>query len=107
MTVFQSIVLGLIQGIAEFLPISSSGHLKIAQELFGLCDVPVLFDVFLHLATLLAVVLYFRKVIVRLFAILFRWILRKKDPDLGAYGTQATDSKSLRLPRATGLDEQQ
>ena len=97
MTVFQSIVLGLIQGIAEFLPISSSGHLKIAQELFGLCDVPVLFDVFLHLATLLAVVLYFRKVIARLFAILFRWILRKKEPDLGAHGTQATDSKIATL----------
>ncbi|MCQ2248739.1 MAG: undecaprenyl-diphosphate phosphatase [Treponema sp.] len=61
MTVLQSVLLGLLQGIAEFLPISSSGHLKIAQSLFGLEDVPVLFDVFLHLATLLAVVIFFRK----------------------------------------------
>lgn len=81
MTVFQSIVLGLVQGIAEFLPISSSGHLKIAQTLLGVGDVPLLFDIFLHLATLLAVVLYFRRVIVRLFAVLFRWALQKEEPE--------------------------
>ena len=77
MSIFQSIILGVLQGIAEFLPISSSGHLKVAQELFGLGEVPLLFDVMLHLATLAAVILYFRKKIARLFVILFRWILRK------------------------------
>ena len=75
MSVFQAIILGVVQGIAEFLPISSSGHLAVAQRLFGLEDVPLLFDVMLHLATLAAVILYFRKKIARLFAILFRWIL--------------------------------
>ena len=75
MSIFQSIILGVLQGIAEFLPISSSGHLKVAQELFGLSEVPLLFDVMLHLATLAAVILYFRKKIARLFVILFRWIL--------------------------------
>ena len=75
MTIFQSIILGVLQGIAEFLPISSSGHLKVAQELFGLSEVPLLFDVMLHLATLAAVILYFRKKIARLFVILFRWIV--------------------------------
>ncbi|MBO6217954.1 MAG: undecaprenyl-diphosphate phosphatase [Treponema sp.] len=74
MSVFQAIILGVVQGIAEFLPISSSGHLAVAQRLFGLEDVPLLFDVMLHLATLAAVILYFRKKIARLFAILFRWI---------------------------------
>ena len=74
MTIFQSIILGVLQGIAEFLPISSSGHLKVAQELLGLGEVPLLFDVMLHLATLAAVILYFRKKIARLFVILFRWI---------------------------------
>ena len=74
MTIFQSIILGVLQGIAEFLPISSSGHLNVAQELFGLSEVPLLFDVMLHLATLTAVILYFRKKIARLFVILFRWI---------------------------------
>ena len=75
MSIFQSIILGVLQGIAEFLPISSSGHLKVAQELFGLSEVPLLFDVMLHLATLAAVILYFRKKIARLFVILFRWIV--------------------------------
>ena len=61
MTVIQGILLGILQGIAEFLPISSSGHLAVVQKLFGLEEVPLLFDIMLHLATLLAVVLYFRK----------------------------------------------
>ena len=61
MTVIQGILLGILQGIAEFLPISSSGHLKVAQTLFSLDDVPLLYDIMLHLATLLAVILYFRK----------------------------------------------
>ena len=64
MTVIQSFLLGLLQGIAEFLPISSSGHLRIAQELFGLEEVPLLFDVILHLSTLLAVCIFFRKKII-------------------------------------------
>ena len=58
MTVLSSILLGLIQGIAEFLPISSSGHLAIAEHLLnmsGASEVPEFFDVLLHLGTLLAV----------------------------------------------------
>ncbi|MDZ7586808.1 MAG: undecaprenyl-diphosphate phosphatase, partial [Patescibacteria group bacterium] len=56
MTFFQALILGLLQGLTEFLPVSSSGHLVIAQHLFGLLSPPVFFDVFLHLATALAVV---------------------------------------------------
>ena len=58
MTFLQSILLGLIQGVAEFLPISSSGHLAIAEHLLdmsGASDIPEFFDVLLHLGTLLAV----------------------------------------------------
>ena len=58
MTVLTSVLLGLIQGIAEFLPISSSGHLAIAQNLLGMrgvSDIPEFFDILLHLGTLLAV----------------------------------------------------
>ena len=58
MTLLNSLLLGLIQGVAEFLPISSSGHLSIAQNLLGLglegAD-DVFFDVLLHLGTLAAV----------------------------------------------------
>ena len=58
MTLLSSILLGLIQGVAEFLPISSSGHLAIAENLLnmsGASEIPEFFDVLLHLGTLLAV----------------------------------------------------
>ena len=58
MTFLSSFLLGLVQGIAEFLPISSSGHLAIAQNLLGMSDagtVPEFFDVLLHLGTLVFV----------------------------------------------------
>lgn len=58
MSLLASIVLGLIQGVAEFLPISSSGHLAIAQHLLGqsgVTNIPNFFDVLLHLGTLVAV----------------------------------------------------
>lgn len=80
MTIFQSILLGFLQGVAEFLPISSSGHLQLAQSLFGLEEVPLLFDVFLHLATLLAVCIYFWPRIWSLLKCFGRWIARKERP---------------------------
>ena len=80
MTVFQSIILGLIQGIAEFLPISSSGHLQVVQKLFKLDEVPLLYDLILHVATLLAVCIFFRKKIANLVCVLYRWIFKKPEP---------------------------
>ena len=64
MTLLLSLFLGLIQGITEFLPISSSGHLSILQNLFLLDyseDDHMLFDVFLHLGTLISIVVVYRK----------------------------------------------
>lgn len=83
MTIIQGILLGILQGIAEFLPISSSGHLAVAQKLFGLSDVPLLFDIVLHLATLAAVILYFRKKIAKLFVILWQWLMHKTSAEDG------------------------
>ena len=57
--IFQSTILGIIQGMSEFLPISSSGHLVITPWLFGFSDPGLSFDVALHFGTLLAVVAYF------------------------------------------------
>lgn len=61
MTVFQAIVLGVLQGLAEFLPISSSAHLALAPWAFGWKDPGLAFDVALHLGTLVTVLWYFRK----------------------------------------------
>jgi undecaprenyl-diphosphatase len=60
-TVFHALVLGIVQGLGEFLPISSSAHLVLIPWLFGWEDPGLTFDVALHMGTLLAVVLYFWK----------------------------------------------
>jgi len=59
-SLFQAIFLGIVQGLTEFLPVSSSGHLVFFQSLFGLKEPPIFFDVMLHLGTLLSVAVYFR-----------------------------------------------
>lgn len=63
MDIIQAIILGFIQGVAEFLPISSSGHLKIMQDLLNVGEIPILFDVLLHIPTLLVVLIVFRKTV--------------------------------------------
>jgi len=70
----KAILLGVIQGVTEFLPISSSGHLAIFHNLFGFRDAPVLFDVFLHVGTLVPVVIVFRNDILALLTTRRRWV---------------------------------
>lgn len=88
MTILEAFILGLIQGITEFLPVSSSGHLLIARSVIGLEDIPLLFDVFLHVATLVAVMLVFRRRIIGILGSLRRFIMRK---------TAEPDRENLRL----------
>ena len=95
MSIFQGIVLGVLQGVAEFLPISSSGHLIVAQNLFGLEEVPLLFDVFLHVATLLAVVLYFRKKIWELICSFARIFVPVKNPSVAQLEKKSEDTKYI------------
>ncbi|MBO8158553.1 undecaprenyl-diphosphatase UppP [Thermosyntropha sp.] len=64
MTTLQAFILGMVQGLTEFLPISSSGHLVIFQHLFGLEEAPLTFDVLLHMGTLVAVFIAFWRDIV-------------------------------------------
>lgn len=62
MSLIQAVILGIIQGITEFLPISSSGHLVLTEKVFegfGKSDFGLSFDIFLHLGTLLAIIIYF------------------------------------------------
>ncbi|NCN06809.1 MAG: undecaprenyl-diphosphate phosphatase [Candidatus Pacebacteria bacterium] len=66
MTVLQAVFLGLVQGLTEFLPVSSSGHLALSQYFVGLSEGTLSFDVFLHFSTLLAVIIFFRKRILAL-----------------------------------------
>lgn len=67
MTLIQSVFLGIIQGITEFLPVSSSGHLSILRNLFGIrTDGGLLFDVMLHFGTVIAICIVFRKDVLRM-----------------------------------------
>ena len=78
MDILQSIILGFIQGIAEWLPISSTGHLRIAEHYFGL-TVPALFDVMLHLGTFIVTVAYFRKDILNVLRALLKLNFKSED----------------------------
>src|SRR5690554_7297610 len=66
MELLHIIVLSLIQGLTEFLPISSSAHLILPSEMLGWPDQGMAFDVAVHVGSLLAVLLYFRKDILQL-----------------------------------------
>lgn len=80
----QAVVLGTIQGLTEFLPISSSGHLVISQQLFGLKESALLFDISVHMGTLMAVVIYFEKELRAIIASVVRCIrlLLKREASL-------------------------
>lgn len=81
MTYGQAIIMGIIQGVAEFLPVSSSGHLVVLQDIMDL-EVPLLFDVLMHIPTLVAVLIVFRKRVAKLFSALFRFRLRNRDQEV-------------------------
>lgn len=72
MSFIQSIILGALQGFTEFLPVSSSGHLAVVESFMNLQEVPVLFDILLHLATLLVVIIVFRNRLLGVIISLFK-----------------------------------
>lgn len=74
MTTLQAIILGIIQGLTEFLPVSSSGHLVLFQHLFGLKEAELLFNVCVHLGTLVAVVIVFRREIIKILSALSQMV---------------------------------
>jgi undecaprenyl-diphosphatase len=87
MSSFEAIILGILQGVTEFAPISSSAHLVIVPHFFGWGSPPILFMVTLHLGTLFAVFWYFKTEMIRMF-----WSLLRS---LG--GLSARDDPSARL----------
>jgi len=80
MEIINAVILGLVQGITEFLPISSSGHLIILRDILGQqVDYGLAYDAVLQLATTLAILLYFRKDIFALFLSFFKLISGKEN----------------------------
>jgi len=76
--IITAVLLGLLQGVTEWLPISSSGHLALAQNTLGL-DVPVVFDIFIHIGTLAAVCIFYRKDIISILKSLAIFDLKSKE----------------------------
>ncbi len=72
MTFTDALLLGVLQGLTEFLPISSSGHLVLAQELLGIAQDGAALEVVVHLGTLMSVILWYRKDIVEIVRDVFR-----------------------------------
>lgn len=82
----KAIILGLVQGLSEFLPISSSGHLVIFAEILDFKEPGIAFEVFVHFGTFLSVVLAFRKEIVKMvYAPYAVWIQKSEDAELNEY----------------------
>jgi undecaprenyl-diphosphatase len=69
----HAVSLGIVQGLTEFLPISSSGHLVLLQTLFGLTEPELIFDIGVHVGTLVAVVIFFRRDLLRLIGVALRF----------------------------------
>ncbi|MGD8990217.1 MAG: undecaprenyl-diphosphatase UppP [Desulfobacterales bacterium] len=86
MSALEAIILGIIQGLTEFLPVSSSGHLVLMQQFLGLKEAELLFDVCVHLGTLAAVITVFNSDIKNIVTALLRLFAaaRKKDCALSA-----------------------
>ncbi len=80
MQIYQGVILGALQGVTEFLPVSSSGHLVLGQYFFGITEPTLFFDVSLHVGTLAAVCLVFYRDILSILNALWRFVF-KRTPD--------------------------
>ncbi|TVR88662.1 MAG: undecaprenyl-diphosphate phosphatase [Spirochaetaceae bacterium] len=81
MSLWQSVWLGIVQGVSEFIPISSSGHLVVMRAVMGIGEIPLLYDIVLHIATLIVVVVFFRARILQMLASIYRFALRSHGVD--------------------------
>ena len=84
MDFIQAVLLGLIQGLTEFLPVSSSAHLRIASELMGIGDAGAAFTAITQIGTELAVIVFFWRDIIRIIGRWFRSLtgaVPRRDPD--------------------------
>lgn len=110
MSYWEALLFGIVQGLTEFLPISSTAHLVIVQHLLGLEFPGLAFEIFLHLGSVLAVIFYFRADLQSLIAGFFRYLAKRKMEDrphffFGLYivvATLITGSLGLLLQKMIG-----
>lgn len=78
MSLLEAIILGIVQGLTEFLPVSSSGHLSIGKELLGVDSSNLVFEITVHAATVLSTIVAFRKEVAGLIAGLFKFKMNEE-----------------------------
>ena len=98
MNILKAILMGVLQGLTEFLPVSSSGHLGLIKGLFGLNTESILFDVLLHVATLISICAVFYKDVLRL-VIEFGGMCKDIFGNAVALGKSLTDGKTPQYAR--------
>ena len=74
---FKFILIGFIQGVTEVLPVSSSGHLILAEHFLNLSDIGLSFVVFLHIASLISIIFFLRKTIIKICKGVYNYIIKK------------------------------
>ncbi len=93
--VLDSVILGLTQGLTEFLPISSSGHLAIMKNILDVTKIPLIYDVFYHFATLLSICTVFRRDIIKIFGSLIDLLINLFKP--GSLKSAIRDDRETRF----------
>lgn len=93
MNILKAILMGVVQGLTEFLPVSSSGHLGLVKGLFGIDNGSILFDILLHLATLVAICLVFYKDVIKI-VIEFLGMCRDVFLNIAAFGKSLSGGRS-------------
>lgn len=114
MNIIEAFILGLVQGLTEFIPVSSSGHLVLLHQAFGIFDRALAFDVALHLGTLVALVAYFWRDILALATSLVKkteqtrlaWLIIMATIPAGVIGylLESSAESSFRSPRLVAFN---
>ena len=101
MEIYQGIILGILQGLTEFLPVSSSGHLVLGQNFFGITEPALAFDISVHMGTFAATFLVFRKEILSILKSLWNLASKpfflKADPGIGSGGRTGKNDPDIRM----------
>lgn len=100
MELYQAIILGMVQGLTEFLPVSSSGHLVLGQIFFGMTQSQLMFDISVHMGTLFAVVVVYRSDIKNISMSILRFLLKpvlKQSGSAADAAAMSDDQENLKL----------
>ena len=85
MTYLEAIIFGIVQGVSEFLPISSTAHVVVTQHILGYQFSGLVFEIFLHVASVLAVIIYFRKDLLEVINGFFSYLKSRSSKDRGHF----------------------